>query len=292
MKNKRLCVLQITPEFPNPKHVKEFLNKEKSDFYFVTFKNKNPDSLEFCPNTIWSETRNTLAEKVPKVYDYYAFMDYDVELETMKNPSIYEQMLEDLEMNPAVLTYYPGQGLQTPYANDKEYFQSREYSCIPFTHNGVKIVHKSLLEWFFPMFTKFRVDIDSCHMFNIQEIPFLKNVICSHNMIYHNTPTESASEQVYNKNGAFSKSKMDEMWNWIKPSFKKNSFLENFMTNDYQKNDSLFIKEVFLSLFHNRVHPNKEQEYINYYDLEKISKFFDLEHEFFKNKNKGDLNGR
>lgn len=281
MKNKRFCVLQITPENPNPKHVKEFSNREKSDFYFVTFKNKNPDSLDFCPNTIWSETRNILAEKVPKVYDYYAFMDYDVKLKTIKNTSVYDQMLEDLEMNPAVLTYYPGEGLQTPYANNKEYFQSREYSCIPFTHNGVKIVHKSLLKWFFPMFIKFRVDIDACHMFNIQEIPFLKNVICSHNMIYHNTPTESAAEQIYNKNGAFSKSKMDEMWNWIKPAFKKQEILQKFITNSNQINDSLFIKEVFVNLFHNKVYPEKEQEKINYYDLEKISKFFDLNHEFF-----------
>ena len=69
--NKRFCVLQVTPKEPNPEHVKLFYNREHSDFYFVTFGEENPDAIKFCPNTIWSQTRNTLAELVPKKYDYY-----------------------------------------------------------------------------------------------------------------------------------------------------------------------------------------------------------------------------
>ena len=52
-----------------------------------------------------------------------------------------------------------------------------EYSIIPFTHCGMKVIHHSLMDWFFPMVTRFGGGVEACHFFNIQEIPFLKNVI-------------------------------------------------------------------------------------------------------------------
>ena len=36
MSNKRLCVLQVTPEAPNEEHVRAFADKEDCDFFFVT----------------------------------------------------------------------------------------------------------------------------------------------------------------------------------------------------------------------------------------------------------------
>ena len=228
---KRLCVLQVAPSNPNKDHVSYFKDKENCDFYFVTHDDDNPEALKYCPNTRWAETRNTLAELVPKEYDYYAFVDYDYILRPQRDLEPLEQIIEDLEMNPAVLTYYPGNNLQTPYASDKEYFNSRDYSCIPFTHAGLKVVHHSLMKWFFPLCTNFSVDIDSCHMFNIQEIPFLKNIVCSHKMIYDNG--NSDEEATYNKDGAYSKYKMDEMWKWIQPSFKMNKII-NFYAGTQQ----------------------------------------------------------
>ena len=79
--NKRFCILQVTPSVPNIEHQKMF-NTDYSDFYFVTHDDEHPDSLSFCPNTVWSETRNTLVELVPKQYDYYGFIDYDYILKT------------------------------------------------------------------------------------------------------------------------------------------------------------------------------------------------------------------
>ena len=258
--------------------------------------------MKHCPNTLWSETRNTLAELVPKKYDYYAFLDHDMGLDPQTDLGPYEQMLEDLELNPAVLTYYPGNNIHTPYATDKEYFKSRKYSCIPFTHNGIKIVHHSLMDWFFPLCVNFSVDIDACHMFNIQEIPFLKYVVCSHNMIHHNNPTDSSGNQIYNSDGAFSKHKMDEMWKWIRSSFKMNKIIEFYTPEvddrsyiDYQhkrcfggratQDDSLTIKKVFVDLMKDRnINPSPMAKDINYFNKDKISKVFDLSHEFFINK--------
>lgn len=283
--NKRLCVLQVTPSDPNQDHVSYFKNKEDCDFYFVTHDKENPEAMKHCPNTMWAETRNLLIEMVEKKYDYYALVDYDYIFRPQRDLNVLEQIIEDLEMNPAVLTYYPGTNLETPYATDLEYFNSKDYSCIPFTHFGLKIIHHSLIKWFFPLCTDFSVNVDSCHMFNIQEIPFLKNVICSHKMIYDNGVSDP--QAIYNKDGAFSKYKMDEMWKWISSSFKMKAILNHHKRTDKDLEDSLFIKNVFVDLLKNKnITPSRSPRDVIYYKQDKIEKVFDLEHQFFLNKQK------
>ena len=161
-----------------------------------------------------------LAELVPKNYEYYAFVDYDYVFRPQSDKGALEQIYEDLkQFEPAVLTYYPGNGLITPFATNEEYFKSVDHSIIPFTHCGLKIVHHSLMNWFFPMVTKFGGGVEACHLFNILEIPFLKNVVCSHKMIYDNGITDLDSP--HNKDGNLSKLNMDKMWSWIYPYFNK-----------------------------------------------------------------------
>jgi hypothetical protein len=282
--SKRLCILQVTPEKPNPEHIEYFKDKPDCDFFFVTHNAEHPDALKFCPNTVWSETRNTLVELVPKQYDYYGFVDYDYILTTRSNLNPCEQVLEDLDWNPAVLTYYPGKSLvDTPYAHDMDYLQSREKSCIPFTHAGFKMIHKSLLNWFFPMYTKYRVDIDACHMFNIQEIPFFKNVICSHKMVYDNGVSTGGA---YNQNPGAAKLGMDNMWKEISASYKQ---IDELRSANYNLNDSLSIKYFYLNLFRPlnvsdtlaaTFINEKQSSNINYLDTHRISQHFDITNEW------------
>jgi hypothetical protein len=281
MTKKRICVLQVTPEEPNKEHVRLFQDKRECDFFFVTHDKEHPDALKFCPNTKWAETRNTLAELVRKEYEYYAFIDYDYILHTQKDKDVLEQILEDLEKTkPAVMTFYPGKNLHTPYATNQEYLNSRNYSCIPFTHMGAKIIHHDLMDWFFPLCTNFNVDVDACHMFNIQEVPFLSSVVCSHNIVYDNG--NSNPDATYNKSGAYSTYRMDEMWRWVSSAFKKDKILKMHAKNSADMNRSLFIKEVFVELFSRKnVTPNP-YESKNKWD--KIHAVFDLSHEFFQNK--------
>ena len=98
MSRKRFCVLQVTPEEPNPHHLKMFGDKDESDFYFVTHDAPHEDALAFCPNTTWTDTRNILAAKVPKQYDYYAFVDYDYNFQPLRNLDADAQILEDLKV--------------------------------------------------------------------------------------------------------------------------------------------------------------------------------------------------
>ncbi|HHZ95747.1 MAG TPA: hypothetical protein EYN67_09360 [Flavobacteriales bacterium] len=281
--NKRLCVLQVAPDAPDKEHVTLFNNTENSDFYFVTHDAPHAAALKYCPDTTWVDTRNILASEVPKNYDYYAFIDYDYILRPQGKKDVLAQILEDLDaFEPAVLTYYPGNGLVTPFATDTDYYNRFDHSVIPFTHCGLKIVHHSLMNWFFPMITRFGGGVDACHMFNIQEIPFIKNVVCSHKMIYDNGVTDL--EAPHNADGGYSKYTMDEMWKWLRPAFKKIGVVNAYATNDSQLEDSLFLKKVFVDIFKNRaVPPTKSSNDINYYDEEKLEKVFLLAHERFNN---------
>ena len=293
---KRLCVLQVTPAEPNPEHVKMFADKQNCDFYFVTHDEEHKDALQFCPNTTWTDTRNVLAEKVPKNYDYYAFVDYDYNFRPQREAGVLEQMIEDLDdFNPAVLTYYPGEGLHTPYATNTEYRESRSHSVIPFTHCGLKIVHHTLMDWFFPMVTKFGGGFSSCHLFNILEIPFLSNVVCSHKMIYDNSVSDSDSQ--HNKD-VWAHINMDKMWMWIYPYFNKRKILrDNQIKMRFGDNipsrieeyssytNSMHIKEVFVNMLSAKtIEPQKNSLDVDYWDTTRMSKFFDLQHEYFTSK--------
>lgn len=280
---KRLCILQVTPSSPNPDHVKMFSNKEESDFYFVTHDDPHDDALKFCPNTTWTDTRNILAELVPKDYDYYAFVDYDYKFHPLRELTALEQIIEDLnDYNPAVLTYYPGKGLITPFANDFDFRDSRDASILPFSHCGMKVVHNSLLNWFFPMITRFGGGVEACHLFNILELPFLKNVVCSHKMIYDNGVTDD--DAPHNQDGAWNKYRMDQMWKWIMPSFKKTSIINKILGPKADLGNSLSIKEAFIDLImYKNIKPKQENQKNSFMDYDRINKFFDLSHERFLN---------
>ncbi len=280
-------MLQVTPKTPNKTHLELFSNKENCDFFFVTHDAPHDNALEFCPNTTWTDTRNTLAAKVPKNYEYYAFVDYDYIFRPLGDLGVLEQMVYDLEeFNPAVLTFYPGNGMTTPFASNITYRDSKQYSVLPFSHCGLKIVHHSLLNWFFPMVTRFGGGVEACHLFNILEIPFLKNVVCSHKMVYDNGVTDF--DAPHNQDGAWNDYRMNEMWKWIKPSFKKINLLHSQASSEAEKMNSILIKKVFQSIFVTKdIQPVKSRTVENYFDQERIEKFFDFSHERFHNLNSG-----
>jgi hypothetical protein len=283
---KKFCVLQVTPTEPTAEHVEYFSEQEECDFYFVTHDAPNEKALKYCPNTTWTDTRNTLVEMVPKKYEYYAFVDYDYVLRPLRNLSVKEQILEDLnEFKPAILTYYPGKGMITPFADSIEYRDSKDASVIPFAHAGFKVVHHSLLDWFFPMITNFGGGVEACHLFNILEIPFLRHVVCSHKMVYDNG--NSDMEAPHNIDGRWNDHCMDEMWKWIRPAFKKTSTIDSYARRESDKLHSLLIKYVFQNLaLENKILPVKKHNIEDYFNLDTIELFFDLQHDFFINKKK------
>ena len=280
---KKFCILQVAPLAPNPEHVKMFSKQKECDFFFVTHDGPNKNALKYCPNTTWTDTRNILASEVPKNYEYYAFVDYDYNFHPLGNLNTREQIAADLNFfQPAVLTYYPGKGLITPFADNIEYRDSREASVIPFTHCGMKVVHHSLMNWFFPMLTNFGGGVEACHMFNIMEIPFLRHVVCSHKMVYDNGVTDM--EAPHNLDGAWNDYRMNEMWKWIRPAFKKTAVIDQYATQEAHKYHSMLIKAVFQKIaMEQKLQPVSQHNIKDYFNRETIELFFDLEHEWFVN---------
>ena len=280
---KKFCVLQVTPLTPNPKHIEYFSKQEECDFYFVTHDGPNKDALKYCPNTTWTDTRNILAAMVPQQYEYCAFVDYDYNFRPLRDLGVKEQILEDLnEFKPAVLTYYPGNGMTTPYAANTDYRDSKDASVLPFTHCGMKVVHHSLMKWFFPMITNFGGGVEACHLFNILEIPFLRHVVCSHKMVYDNGNTDM--EAPHNLDGAWNDYRMNEMWKWIRPAFKKVATVDNYAASESQKYNAMLIKSVFQKIaLDNKIVPVSDHHITDYFNRETIELFFDLNHEWFSN---------
>lgn len=72
----KICILTQTASDIRP-YYREFF--ADLDLFFVTFKQKHPDAVDFIPGSTWSDGRNRLWEHVRGRYDYYIFIDDDLE---------------------------------------------------------------------------------------------------------------------------------------------------------------------------------------------------------------------
>jgi len=278
--NKTLCILQITPSTPNPTHVKEFSDHPECDFYFVTHDAPHPDALKFCPGTTYIETKNILVDLVPKKYDYYAFIDYDYEFESQTDLGILDQLLEDLNyFNPPLLIPHSGNnivhGEMSHPASDPNHFKSNTYSVQAFTHCGCKIIHKSLLDYFFPLPTNFGFAYGGIHLFNILEIPYLQYSVVTHNLVYHN-------DKVH-KGGRYDNENLEmaKMWKWVSAGFRYTPEIGKV----YNIEHPLSVKKYFVEYFKDQnITPTPNPKHSNWLDSSYIAEFFDLNHPVFANR--------
>jgi len=255
---KKLCILEQSASGPTNHHIELFMNNSQCDFYYMTFKKEkinDPNYLGFFPDSVWIDTRNELAKRVPKNYEYYFFIDDDIELTSLTDIDVIDQILLDLNnYNPAILV--------TNYLNENKDYTTNYVSRL-FSNNCVKIIHHSLLEWFFPIPNIFEGTYDSAHLFNILEIPFKDNIIQTNNITSFNSKTHN-----YTKSAAIA---MKKIWNWFRPALK-------IINNDQ---NPLVIKKYYMDNYYieNPIIGNKINNYLNSVNLEI---YFDCEHVFFK----------
>lgn len=167
----KICMLETSPSGPL-RHRREDL-----DFFFVTHDKENKNSLSYNPGFKWAENRNFLASNFNNnQYDYYWFTDYDVVYSTNTELNVVDQIKKDLsEYNPLVLVCdsqsknYPKNG-------------NLKVQSFLFSNNQMKIVHKSVLDLFFPMPTKYGCIWDTCHYFNVIESCLLGKVALTSNV--------------------------------------------------------------------------------------------------------------
>lgn len=178
----KICILETSP--------KGKLNHrdEDVDTFFVTHDEYNPEALSFNKGMKWAENRNYLFTNRPSDYDYYWFTDYDVKYTSDTELSVVDQIKKDLfDYNPLVLVCD---------SKSKNYplKKNAKVQSFLFSNNQMKIVHKSVLDSFFPMPTIYGGIWDTCHYFNVIESCFLGKVAVTSNVYCEGMVSEARSQ--------------------------------------------------------------------------------------------------
>lgn len=281
----KIAVLEICPFEPSQHHINLFFNKEKEGWHFFYVSHFQPNTdfpteyfsqkeinnkhfLGNYPNTNWAFTRNILFKKINKTkFDYFFFIDYDAHLSfNHTNKKTNHSKIRDEFIH--YLTKYQPPIAMPYYADDIPKLNNinlHECSAMPFTNNIVKIIHKSLIQWFLPYLSIFTGSYDACHFFNILELPFKKWICCIHSIIVKNQ-THNA---IHFKNNQLHKNFMQTTYSQFK----------NSLINQNPPENALDLKKIHhTSILETELNKNWMGEATDIL----IKSYFDLEHEFFK----------
>ena len=193
-------------------------------------------------------------------YDYYWFTDYDVEYSSQTDLSVVDQIIKDLsDYNPAVMVCYDPK--KTNNAGHRNIYlkpdKSKPIRSALMTNNQMKIVHKSLIDYFFPMPLRFGSIWDTCYYFSMLEVPFIGSVVMNYNVYGSGLVSDAKSQGTQQS--------LNRIFNEMKKIVSydiQDSHLETAMM--YQLKSRM--KEAV-----------KNKKDINFYNEEHISSYLDLE---------------
>lgn len=254
----KICLLEVGPKGPLKEIRSELIEDFGDDYFYVTHDEEVEGALSFNQGKCWAENRNYLAANVPRNYDYYWFTDYDVKY-MVKEGRVKDQIVKDLElMKPSVMVCDCPNRVHDNSGGIRD--TGDRYKNIAMSNNHMKIVHKDLLDWFFPMPTLFGGIHDCCHWFNVLETPFLDSVICTFNVKCEGMISEARSQG----------GNMQAMQNYVSQAFGPE--LPKRTTHHW-----------FKSVMQHKASISSPQEFTGLDDVQ-LHHYFDLNHEVFKDK--------
>ena len=128
------------------RYYRKYFNKDFCDIYTLNWKNDNTDDNFYYPNITISEGLCLLVEKVPKNYEYYIFLDDDIEFKG-GDPS--EKILQFLlEYNP-ISASFDGNHTNCRIVNSFGKIRNNVYNYIKSDYD-VTVYHKSVVNLLFP----------------------------------------------------------------------------------------------------------------------------------------------
>lgn len=133
---------------------KKMFNTEFSDFYRLNWRDENdPNAFIVAKGVSWSEGRSLLYEKVPENYEYYIFIDDDVDFHADSDIDIPQKIKSLLEeCRPIAATFYmPNAWHFTEMNLPEESFLSKKYFPIAGFDEIAIIFSKSFAEIMFPV---------------------------------------------------------------------------------------------------------------------------------------------
>ena len=250
-----ICILETCPDAPSLNHRSVFNNCK---LYFVTYRSYNPHALSYNKCQSWAFNRNDLYRKVPKLYQYYIFLDHDVEFNSLSGKPFIENYLDFLDLwHPAISQPYYIHSSQAGDHRSKfdEKRISEGWASGPggFITHLFTCIHHSILDFIFPLPTQFGGFWDAASYINCLVVPlFGKNILVDYNTNIINTNSENYPQNI---NPALGIEKMNQVFNRMKPIFTE----KIFSSKDIQtfKNHYTFLRETF-------IHPKRMNPLVDY----------------------------
>lgn len=270
---KDLAILEVSPKGTTDHHKTLFYDRSDCDFFFVTHDEECSDALAFNKGWSWGQNRSDLARRVPRNYRYYCFIDYDVSLRHQKGGDVVSTFLAILdEWNPAVLvTRSTSQQLEK--ADQVGMDAGKNVGIGLFGNNMLKIVHHSLLDYFFPLPHRFGGFWDCCQVFNMLEaIPFPERIIRTYDVTHASTVS---SGYEHNSVPGSGKRAMHQAYTWM---------MQGVLPHARIQDDGKFdlMKRHYQDLA-TQTAPKKSPKDVIHGDRSYLARFFDLKHEQFAN---------
>ena len=260
-----LCILEICPIQPSQHHRNVFRDY---DLYFVSYKSPNQGTLSFNKNQSWAFNRNELYKKVPKLYKYYCFIDYDLKFVVPKGRNFAQEFSGFLKLlNPAMAQPHY---ISSIWGNIRESWDEHRihagYTYGPggFITHVFSCFHYSILDLVFPIPTRFGGFWDAASYINSIIVPLYEE----HIIIDYKTSMINLKSSNYaqNTDPSYGYKQMEKAYQWIRASYK----------NELQKHESVKeLKSYFMKKRISETVAKPSPTDMNYFNDERISALID-----------------
>ena len=245
----KLCIVQIYSKNENNKY-KEVAMKNNIDYFSI----KGIGS--------YGNVLINLLKQIDAIYEYYIIINSNIQI---KNFDLCIQKINDnlVKFNPSILSI-----------SNKVSNKSIEIS--PFSERELKVIHSSLINYFF---NSDYFNYASFTSYKILEIPFLENLITVNNIDY-----EIINDLFFNSEKTIDKQRLwCSLYPYInfryevKEQFAKIPNKIEEVTSYTQLNNVI---KYFISKYKDKQCKKSNKQ--NFFDLDHIKLFFDLDHNYFR----------
>lgn len=220
---KKLVVLEICEHEPSSHHHHIFKN-DNVDFFYVSYLKNSTNAISFNYQKSWAYNRNSLIENITSEYEYYMFVDYDIEFTSKTTRSVIDEILYKLD------TYKPLMYRPCGFRDDQK--KNHGVYCGGFINHAITILHNSVIDYVFPLPTFFGGFWDAASWINSIVVPFNEeNILVDYDIKTLNT---KSSKYIHNSNKENGLRSMNELFLLTKLCFN-NKTIHDFKTvNDFK----------------------------------------------------------
>lgn len=216
----KICVLEICPNEPSKHHLEMFEKSDLVDFYYVSYKKKGKDCIQFNKNKSWAHNRNSLYDHTKGKYDFYFFIDYDIVLSCKNGNNPLQHIIEQLKrLSPK---------MYRPHGFNTEHSIKSGISVGGFINHSVTIFDQEAANIVFNLPTSFGGFWDAASYINTVLVPVFENqVFVDFDVFAENT---ESSGYIQNKIPFIGKRAMQKLFKLTQKHFESKNKKFNSVT--------------------------------------------------------------